>query len=473
MSFESDARAVVEVLGAFLSDSQRGVGPVLSQPPLAQLAERLGLDRWIRQGGLTGVALGAFVQEYLGASTRLHHPGYMAHQVAVPHPSGALGSLIDGLCNNAMAIYEMGPAATATEFEVLRWMLEKVGFTPPPRPPAAPVGPCGGGVLVHGGSLANLTALAAARSRADPRAWDDGPQGDLVVIAPPEAHYSIARAVGVLGLGQRALRPAPVDDDGRVVPDRLPAALARLEDEGKRPMALVAAACSTGAGLFDPLHELGALCRERGLWLHVDGAHGASALLSERLKPRLKGIELADSVVWDAHKLLRTPTVCAAVLARSSEDLDRAFRQEASYLFHEKDEPGFDFIHRTVECTKAALGLRLFLVLAAEGEAGLGRYVDRQAELAQQAAALIARQPRLELAVTPELNIVCFRAEGSDARQLELRRHLVARGRHYVSTTLFRGRRWLRLALMSPQTTAADVERMLEELGELDTSTPR
>ena len=470
MSFESDARVAVEALSEFLAQSQAGQGPVLRQPPLAELAERLELGRWMSEGGLTGPSLADFLRRYLDASTRLHHPGYMAHQVAVPHPSGAIGSLVDGLTNNAMAIYEMGPAAAAIEFEIIRWMLEKVGFAPPPHPPASPTEPCGGGVLVHGGSLANLTALAAARARADPRAWDDGPRRDLVVIAPAEAHYSIARAVGVLGLGQSALRAAPVDDDGRIVPDRLPAALRALLDEGKRPMAVVAAACSTGTGLYDPLAEVAAFCRANELWLHVDGAHGASALLSARLKARLDGIALADSVVWDAHKLLRTPTVCAAVLVRDSRDLDAAFREQASYLFHEKDEPGFDFIHRTVECTKAALGLRLFLVLAAEGEAGLARYVERQTELAQSAAALIARTPGLELAVAPEINIVCFRIAGSDERQLELRRRLLARGRHYVSTTTFRGRRWLRLALMSPSTQLSDVERLLEELAQLDAS---
>jgi L-2,4-diaminobutyrate decarboxylase len=472
MSFESDAHIAVDALAGFLRSSRAGEGPVLRQPPLAELVERLEAPAWIARGGLTGEALQAFLDRYLEATTRLHHPGYMGHQVAVPHPSGAIGSLVDGLTNNAMAIYEMGPAASALEFAVLRWMLEKVGFVPPPLPPAAPAGPCGAGVLVHGGSLANLTALAAARGRADPGAWDAGPRGDLVVLAPPEAHYSIARAVGILGLGQRALRAAPVDGDGRVVPDRLPAAVRALTDEGKAPMAMVAAACSTGAGLYDRLREVGAFCRERGIWLHVDGAHGASALLSAELRTRLDGIALADSVVWDAHKMLRTPTVCAAVLVRDARDLDAAFREEASYLFHDKEQPGFDFIHRTVECTKAALGLRLFLVLAAEGEAGLGAYVERQVGLAGEAAARIAREPGLELAVAPESNIVCFRAAGSDGLQLELRRLLLAGGRHYVTTTQLRGRRWLRLALMSPATGLADVERLLAELAELRAGLP-
>jgi L-2,4-diaminobutyrate decarboxylase len=196
----------------------------------------------------------------------------------------------------------------------------------------------------------------------------------------------------------------------------------------------------------------------------VDAAHGASALLSEQLRTHLDGLALADSVIWDAHKLLRTPTVCAAVLVRDHTHLDRAFQQEASYLFHDKDQPGFDSIHRTVECTKAGLGLKLFLVLAAEGEAALGRYVEQRAALARAAAERIRREPGFEVAVEPESNIVCFRVQGGDDLQLELRRRLLEAGRHYLTTTGFRGRRWLRITVMNPGTDLEDIERLLAEL---------
>jgi len=464
MPFATDAGIAVQALADYLRDSENRKGAVIRQPPMAELVESLGLGPFIEKGGLTGEAFRLFLDRYLAATTRLHHPGYMAHQVAVPHPMGAVGSLIDGLTNNPMAIYEMGPGAAAIELVVVNWMLGKVGWTPQPVPPAAPEGPHGGGVLTHGGSLANLTALCAARARVDPDAWQSGGRRDLVVLAPQACHYSISRAVGIMGLGQRALRAAPADRDERLVPDRLPAALRALGEEGASVLAVVANGCSTAAGLYDPLRETAAFCRENGLWLHVDAAHGASALLSEPLRSRLDGIALADSAVWDAHKMLRTPTVCAAVLVRDHSDLDRAFRQEASYLFHDKDQPGFDAIHRTVECTKAGLGLRLFLVLAAEGEAALGRYIQRQADLARSAAGLVRDRPGFELAVEPESNIVCFRVEGSDELQLELRRQLLEGGRHYLTTTGFRGRRWLRITAMNPGTTLADVEAVLEEL---------
>lgn len=465
MDFLSDARMAVDALAAYLEDSRAGRGKVIQQPPMAELAERLELRRLLREGGLAGEALGTFLARYLGATTRLHHPGYMAHQVSVPQPLGAVGALIDALTSNAMAIYEMGPAAAAIEFVVLNWMLEKAGWAPAPVPPAAaPKGTFGGGVLTHGGSLANLTALMAARGRVDPEAWQRGIRRDLVVLAPGGCHYSIARATGILGLGQRALRAAPTDADGRLVPDALPKAFAALREEGLAVLAVVANACSTAAGLYDPLRETARCCREHGHWLHVDGAHGASALLSPSLRHRLDGLAEADSLVWDAHKMLRAPTVCAAVLVRDHRDLDRAFRQEASYLFHDKDQPGVDFIQRTVECTKAGLGLRLFMALASEGEASIARYVESRTGLAREAAAHLRSRPGFEVAAEPETNILCFRVEGSDDHQLDIRRRLLAEGRHYISTTEFRGRRWLRLTLMSPATDMEEIFRLAEDI---------
>jgi L-2,4-diaminobutyrate decarboxylase len=222
----------------------------------------------------------------------------------------------------------------------------------------------------------------------------------------------------------------------------------------------VANACSTALGLYDPLEEIAQACRARGVWLHVDGAHGASALLSERHRGLLRGVEAADSLAWDAHKLMRTPTLCAAVLVRDSRTLDGAFQQEASYLFHDKEQPGVDFIHRTVECTKAALGLRFFAVLASLGETGLARYVERQFALAREAYGYIVSLPDFECPVQPEANILCFRIRGDDALQIAVRDALIAEGSFYLSTAELNGRRYLRASFMNPDTSLQDVRSM-------------
>jgi L-2,4-diaminobutyrate decarboxylase len=472
MSFLSDSRIVARALDRFYRLSANRKGRVISQAPIEDLVAGLGLHELARQGGLRGRRLARFLDRYLESCTRLHHPAYMAHQVAVPVYAGALAALVDGFTNNAMAIYEMGPAGAAIEFFVLNWMIEKVGWIPAPYPRESSAGTHAGGVLTHGGSLANLTALLAARTHLAPDSWEKGSPANLAVLAPAESHYSIARAAGLLGIGREALYPLEVDANGRVIPDRIPAAFARVEADARRPMALVANACSTALGLYDRLPEIAQACRARGVWLHVDGAHGASALLSERHRALLRGVEAADSLVWDAHKLMRTPTLCAAVLVRDSRTLDGAFQQEASYLFYDKEQPGVDFIHRTVECTKAALGLRFFAVLAALGETGLARYVERQFALAREAHSFIASLPDFECPAPPETNILCFRIRGDDALQVALRDALIAEGSFHLSTAEHNGRRWLRASFMNPDTSLQDVQRMTARVREIAAARP-
>lgn len=468
MSFPSDAEKVIRELNEYYKECLSGKCPVINQIPIERLLLDLDLASYVPNGGLTGDEFLEFLKRYLSSTTRLHHPSYLAHQVAVPHYAGALGALIDGFINNPMAIYEMGPGAACIEHFVINWMLEKVGWKPaPPDMKSHGNQGFGGGVLTHGGSLANLTALIAARSRIYPEVWEKGNPGDLALLAPEECHYSIARAAGILGVGHRSVYPLEVDPRGVIKPDRLPHALNRLLDDGKRPIALVANACSTAVGLYDPLDEIGHFCASRNLWFHVDGAHGAGALLSSSHRERMKGVERADSMVWDAHKLLRTPTLCAAVLVKDSRTLDRAFQQEASYLFHEKEQPGFDFIHRTVECTKAALGLRFFLVLAAIGEQGFETYINRQFQLTRESYERICKEPDFECPVAPQCNILCFRVRGSDQLQLNIREKLTARGDFYLSTTAFGGKRYLRAVFMNPHTTLGDIERLIGRIREM------
>jgi L-2,4-diaminobutyrate decarboxylase len=468
VSFQRDARIVARELARYYRDSRAARRPVIDQRPLRDIVRDLGLADLASRGGLTGTRLGRFIRDYLERTTRLHHPAYLAHQVAVPHPSGSLGSLVDGFTNNAMAIYEMGPAAAAIEYFLINWLLDKVGWSPAPYPggAAAAGGPAGhgGGVLTHGGSLANLTALIAARSRLAPEVWELGNPAGLALLAPAASHYSVARAAGILGLGHRSIYELETDERGVIIPDRLPKAWERLAGDGRRAVALVANACSTALGLYDPLEEIAEFCEAHGIWLHVDGAHGAGALLSKELAPLLRGVRRADSLVWDLHKLARAPTVCAAVLVRDASSLDRAFQQEASYLFHEKEQPGFDFIHRTVECTKAGLGLRFFAVLAAMGERGLAAYVERQYRVTREAYELLAGQADFECAAAPQSNILCFRLKADDERQMALRARILAEGSFYLSTATHAGKRWLRLVFMNPDTGLAEVRRLLERL---------
>jgi L-2,4-diaminobutyrate decarboxylase len=320
-------------------------------------------------------------------------------------------------------------------------------------------------VLTPGGSLATLTALLAARAAAAPEAWLDGVDGTLAVLAPASAHYSIKRSAAMLGLGEQAVIPLEVDEYERVVPGALGRSVERAEQAGLRPMALVAAAGATSTGLHDDLEAIGAFCRERGIWFHVDAAHGASALLSPAHRHLLRGIEHADSTVWDAHKMLRTSTLCAAVLVRESGRLDAAFRQQASYLIYEDAHTaGPDLLGRQVECTKAALGMKVLLNLAFRGERGIGEYVAEQYDKTLRFWKLISARDGFECLCRPESNILCFRYGQDPALQVAVRERLVAQGRFQLSSTEVHGERWLRMTVMAPATDERTVEALLDAI---------
>ncbi|MDN5205109.1 aminotransferase class I/II-fold pyridoxal phosphate-dependent enzyme [Fulvivirgaceae bacterium BMA10] len=470
MPFTTDANIITQALDKFRSDSNTAKSPVLNQVAIDEIIQSLDLASYIQHGGLTDGKLAEFMNNYLTYALRLHHPAYLGHQCAATHEAGSLGAFVDAFTNNVMAVYEMGPGAASIEYFMVNWLLEKVGWLPAPvkQSERYEKRSFGGGVLVNGGSIANLTALIIARSKLVPEVWEEGSPSNLSILAPSESHYSIQKAAGFMGIGKNAIYTIDVDQNGAIIPKALQAALDRSKNDGKRPIALIANACSTAVGIYDPLDEIGAFCQENNIWLHVDGAHGASALLSSKHKHLLKGVEKADSLTWDAHKLLRTPSLCAALLVRDHSDLDSGIHQEASYLFHDKEPIGFDFIQRTIECTKSGLGVKLFFTIAAEGEEKIAAYIDGRYALAKEVYHFVIEQSDLECPVAPESNILCFRVQGSDEKQMRIWDKLMTEGSFHLSTTMFMGKRFLRLVFMSPHTTITDIQRLINRIREIN-----
>jgi len=465
MPFETDAKIVLDALQEFYERSISGIEPVIQQPPMNELVHDMDLEQRIREGGLSGEQLSQFIDTYLSAVTRVYHPANIAHQQAVPHYMAALAGLIDHFISSDGSIYELGPASVSIEYYLINWLLQKVGWEPAPLKPQTPAETqCGGGALVHGGSLANLTALVAARTRIAPQVWSEGNPADLAILAPAETHYSVARAAGIMGLGHRAVYPIEIDEKGVVMPDCLPAAYARAETDGKRVFAVIANAGATAAGLYDPLQEIGEFCREQQVWFHIDGAHGGPALLTKKYRRLTRGVELADSLTMNMHKLMRVTALCTALLVRDARTLDGAFSQKASYLFHEKEQPGFDFLHRTIECTKPVMGLKFFMVLAAMGETGMAEYIERQFDLTAEIYQHLQNLPDFECPVEPQSNILCFHAKNAGSEQLDLRDRLLARGNYYISTATLNGKRYLRLTLTNPASSLEQVKGLVKEI---------
>ena len=452
--YERLAEIAVAAVTRHVEESQIGDVPVGSPPPMPELIDELGLRSLIRDGGLDAASFGPWLARMLERSVRLHHPAQIAHQVGAPDVPSAIADLVQGAINQPMSIYEMGPAAHATERVVIQWMTEQLGW-----PEGA------GGVLTHGGSLANLTVLLAARAAAAPDAWVDGVDGTLAVLAPPSTHYSVRRSVAMLGLGERAVVDLEVDEYERIVPGALEDALERCHAAGRRPMALVAAACATSTGLHDDLEAIGSFCREHGIWFHVDAAHGAPALLSPTYRHLLRGVEHADSAIWDAHKMMRTSALAAAVLLREDWRLEAAFKQKASYLIYgDSEETGTSLLERQVECTKAALGMRIFMNLAFRGEEGMARYLEAQYDKTARFWELISTRDGFECLSRPESNILCFRYGRDPELQVRLREQLLSDRRFHLSSTEVNGERWLRMTVTAPATSEATIEHLLDAI---------
>lgn len=456
---------VSKVLSEYLEEAQSGKGLVLQQKPYSEVAEALQLETLIKQGGLDDQSVEVWLTTYLEHTQHMHHPNYMGHQVSVPHIAAGFADYIHGVINNPMAIYEMGPSASVIEQVVINWMLSKVGWFDQDSLHQLPEKSAG--VLTHGGSLANLTALLAARAAVAPNAWEEGSPNDLIVLGSDVAHYSIMRAISIMGMGRKAMHTVKTNQLEVMDPDDLYKVYQQSLLEGKRTMAVIANACATSTGLYDPIEEIGRFCKENKLWFHVDGAHGASALISDRHKGLMKGVEMADSLIWDTHKMLRTSTLSAAVLFRNKEHMAKALSQKGSYLFHDKEEPGFDLMPFTVECTKAGIGTKLFWVLAAQGEKGLVDFVKGRYDITLAFYNYLITQEDFYCPYQPESNILCFQylpLSDSNHLQLNLRNEIVNDGEFYITSTEVKGIRYLRVVIINPLTSMDDLKSMIKKV---------
>jgi L-2,4-diaminobutyrate decarboxylase len=479
-AFRAQGHALVDQLADYLAQAQAGQLPVLPAGTPDEL-----VARWPAPlAEEPGPGLLALLPRILAESNHLHHPRYIGHQVSAPLPVSALCELVSALLNNGMAVFEMGPVAVAMERQLSSFFAAQLGL------PAATEG-----IFTSGGSVGNLTALLAARqARAGFDSWEAGLGGGppLAILAADQAHYCVPRAAKVMGLGAGGVIPVPTDDQFRLRPEALPAALAEAARRGRRVFAVVASAGSTATGAFDPLPPIADFCAAHRLWLHVDGAHGAAAALSPRYRHLVAGIERADSVVLDAHKMLLQPALLTLVLFRDGRDSYATFAQRASYLFAEPSPAGAPSAKqppagpapaqappappewwnpglRTLECTKKMMILKLFVSLSQYGTRLFADYVTATFDLARAFAARLRAAGDFTVSIEPAANIVCFRytpagsatAAELDALQDRIRQRLLQDGSFYLVKTRLPTGVHLRTTLINPLTTLAELDALL------------
>jgi aromatic-L-amino-acid decarboxylase len=343
------------------------------------------------------------------------------------------------------------------------------------------------GVYSSGGSTANLVALGAARQHAfESVGRDPGLEGvdrPTAVFATAEAHHTVQRAAGVLGLGRRAVRLVATDESGRMDVADLRRALARAADEGVLPVAVVATAGTTNTGAVDPLGEIADVAAEHGVWLHVDGAYGLPGVLDERKAHLFRGVERADSVIVDPHKWLGASVGVAATFVRDRELLARGFTQTpADYLEgnvadedpepglgHSMDDFGIPYYDYGVELSAPPRGVVVWALLLEVGVSGLRDRVRRHNDMAARVAAAAREHPNLELLLEPTLSICCFRyvAPGVadlDALNRRLHRRLVRENVNIPSTTRVNGKLAIRPCFIGARTGPAQADSLVEDV---------
>jgi L-2,4-diaminobutyrate decarboxylase len=412
----------------------------------------------------TDLPLGKFIRKVIGGMNHLHHPRFVGHQNNPPLMAGMIAQICSAVINNGVAVYEMGPASMAAERNVIRYLARMIGFDDNAD-----------GIFTHGGSAGNLTALLAARqAMSDYNIWEEGVRNDrpVGIIVSDQSHYSITRNAKVIGLGGGSVIRIPYDSRYAMKTGLLSETMKQAEDRGIRVICVAANACSTATGTYDNLEEIAAFCREKKVWFHVDGAHGLGVLFSKKYRHLVRGLEHADSVVFDFHKMLLTPGLNTMVLFRDGTRSYETFAQKAGYLFEKHDEnEWYNGAKRTLECTKTALGIVAWTVIRYYGRETLGGYVESRYDLAARFAEAIRRERDMELAVTPESNIVCFRyapggLSGEQLNELNrtIRREIVRSGEFYIVQTELEGVIWLRTALMNAMTEDSDLERLLNSV---------
>jgi aromatic-L-amino-acid decarboxylase len=410
----------------------------------------VGLDRVLEE----------FAQWVLPHSMGTPHPLYFGLVNSSPLPAGPLADLLVSALNNNAGSFHQSPAISAAEGEVIRAFGQLCGL-----------GADAAGMVLPGGTLANLQGLLLARRRHFPRWLDDGPttlSGRPLLYRSAATHFCNDRAAGVLGIGRRGLVQVASVGRGEVDPQRLEEQIVRDRAAGDLPFAVVANAGTTGTGAIDDLAAIADICQRQRLWMHVDACYGGGALLLEPGLPSLQGIVRADSIAIDPHKWFFIPMTAALLLTPHRQLEAETFDVEAPYI---PGDGSVDAYRRGLPTSRRGSGLTIWMALRAHGWQVIRQAVQRDIRLTRQLEDGL-RQRGFRVLDGGQLSVACARWEPAgldplalDELQGRVARQVVASGRSWFSTVKHDGRVWLRLNLVNLYTRAHHVEQLAQRLG--------
>lgn len=394
-------------------------------------------------------------------STHAAHPRFLPYVQPSPNAISPYAEMVASVINQNCNLWTLSPAANAIEQKVVRWFADLFSFED-----------TAGGLITSGGSMANLIALTAARDHhLGDNARTQGLQGRssaLVLYTSEEIHSSIDKAVSALGLGCDNLRHIPCDDAFRMRTDLLEDAVERDRAAGLTPFCVVGSSGTVTTGSIDPIAELSDFCKTQKLWLHIDGAYGALAVMSDRFREPLSVIGLADSVSLDPHKYLFASFEAGCVIVNDVATLRHSFNFSPSYLTMEADPDLINFSDCGPQLSRGFKALKVWWSLRLFGRKAYASVIDRMTDFATYMGKIAETRPEFELLAPVVFNCVCFRLVGlSDYENKTVLKRLVDSGTAFLGPASLKGRFGFRACFMNLRTTKNDVELIMDELAAL------
>ena len=435
-------------------------------PVLAQVKPGEILSRLPQHPPRTGQPFAELLQNLdrsiLPGVTHWQSPNFFAYFPANSSPPSVVGELLSAGLGVQGMLWATSPACTELEIRVLDWLVEMLGLPPEFLSTGA-----GGGVIQDSASSANLCAVLAGRERATQFASnEDGCDQRLTAYTSAQAHSSMEKAIKIAGIGRKNLRLIEVDESFAMRPAALASAIQRDKAAGRVPCFVGATVGTTSTMAFDPLPEIGTICREHKVWLHVDAAMAGTAALCPELRWIHRGLELADSYCFDAHKWMFTNFDCTCFYVRDRKALTESLAITPEYLRNTASASGsvVDFRDWHVPLGRRFRALKLWCVICSYGVEGLQTLVRRHVELAQNFAAWVKADARFEVMAPATLNLVCFRLDADDAANERLLQALNASGKMYLSHTKLHGKFVLRLCVGQTYTEEEHVRGAWEQI---------
>jgi aromatic-L-amino-acid decarboxylase len=452
--FRRHGKAVVD----WIADYYEGVEsyPVLSQAKPGQIRESLAKSA-PEQGEPFEAILNDVEKLILPGITHWQSPNFFAYFPSNTSFPSILGELLSAGLGVQGMLWATSPACTELETHVLDWVAEMLAL-----PEAFSSKGSGGGVIQDTASSASLCALLAARERATSYVSNDrGCDGRLVAYTSSHAHSSIEKAVKIAGLGRENLRLIAVDEHFAMRPDALGAQIKQDRSAGRIPCYVCATVGTTSSNAIDPVREIGQICREHGVWLHVDGAMSGTAALCPEFRYIHEGLELSDSYAFNPHKWMFTNFDCNCFYVADRKALIKTLSILPEYLRNQATESGavIDYRDWHIQLGRRFRSLKLWFVIRHYGVEGLRHHIRRHIELAQQFATWVHENDQFELAAPAPLNLVCFRHRGGDAINQALLDRLNRSGDVFLTHTRLDDKLTLRLCVGQTNTELRHVER--------------